>query len=303
MKKTFKLLLFLIIFSFTTVVNATTYYVTGEGARVRSSAKNSDNVIGRLSYGQKIDVISLENGWYKIKFKDGYGYVTHRFVSAVEETSTSNTIGLTKTKTNLKKKNLGSSKTITTIPKKAIVKVISQDAKWTLVQYNEKQGYVKTKSLSFASKPNEEVVGTYNIKYTVKNKSRKKNINKSVQRLDNVVIKDGEKFSFLKTVGTDGYLNAPEFKKKSKVYGGGVSEVATSLYLSIRDAQRNNCFINVTEQNRHSSKTPYAMLGEEAMIDLKNNKDLEFVNKSGKTIKIYSYVNGYIVSFVITTSL
>lgn len=300
MKKTFKLLLFIILFSITIVVNAATYYVTGDGVRVRSTPENADNVIGKLNYGDVIDVIDIENSWYKIKFGDGYGYITSRYVSKVEDENTSDTIALVKEKTSLKKSNSASSKTITSIPKNAVVKVLDEKSNWSFVEYNEKTGYVKTKVLKKVTNNKETAVGTYTVNYSLSNSARKSNINKSVKKLNNVVIKDGEKFSFIKTVGKTGYAKAPEFNKKKTIYGGGLSQVATSLYLSVRDAQRNGCHIEVKEQNRYGSKTPYAKLGEEAIIDIKNNKDLVFVNRSGKNLKLYSYVNGNNVSFVIS---
>ena len=301
MKKTLKLfLLFITLFSITLKVNATTYYVTGDGVRVRSTPENADNVIGKLNYGDIIDVVGLENSWYKIKYGDGYGYITYRYVSKIEDEYTSKTIAYLKEKTSLKKSNSSSSKTITTIPKNAVVKVLIEKSNWTFVEYNEKTGYVKTKLLKKYTNTEENFVGTYTINYSLDNSARKNNISKSISKLNNIVIKKGEKFSFIKSIGKNGYSKAPEFNKKKKVYGGGISEVATSLYLSLRDAQRNGCHINVTEQNRYGSKTPYAKLGEEAIIDLKNNKDLVFVNKSGKNIKIYSNVSGNNVSFAIS---
>ena len=302
MKKKIKLfLLLIVVFSYSSVVNASTYYVTGDGVRIRSSAENTaDNVIGKLNYGDKIEVIDLENSWYKIKYGNGYGYITYRYVSNIEDTYVSNTIALLKSKTNLKKSDSSSSKTVIKIPKKAVVKVLKETSKWSLVEYNEKIGYVKTKLLEKYSNTNEEAVGTYTVNYSLSNSSRKKNINKSIGKLNKVVIKPGETFSFINTVGKSGYLKAPEFNKKEKVYGGGLSQVATSLYLSIRDAKNNGCYINVIEQNRYTDITPYAKLGEEAMIDIKNNKDLVFINKSDKTIKIYAKVSGNNISFTIS---
>lgn len=300
MKKTFKFLLFIILFSITTVVNAATHYITGDGVRVRSTPENADNIIGKLNYGDEIEVVDFDGSWYKIKFGDGYGYVTYRYVSKVEDSNTTHTIALLKEKTSLKKSNSSSSKTITSIPKNAVVKVLKENSNWSYVEYNEKLGYVKTKLLNKHTNKKEIAVGTYTINYSLSDSARKSNITKSAKKLNEVVIKNGEKFSFIKKVGKSGYSKAPEFNKKVSVNGGGLSEVATSLYLSIRDAQRNGCHIEVIEQNRYGSKTPYAKLGEEAMIDLKNNKDLVFVNKSGKKIKVYSNVTGDNVSFVIS---
>ena len=294
-------ILFILLFSFGENVNAASYYVTGDGVRVRSSAENlEDNVIGKLNYGDKVEVIDLENSWYKIKYNDDYGYVTYRYISKLEDSYKTNSIGLLKSKVGLKEKNSSSSKTIVYIPKNGVVKVLEKKSKWSLVEYNEKVGYVKTNQLKMYTKLTETVIGSYTINYSLSNSARNSNINKSMKRLNNIVIKSGEKFSFLDRVERNGYLNAIEFNKKEKVSGGGLSEVATALYLTIRDAKRNDCYINVLEQNRYSSKTPYAKIGEEAMIDIENNKDLVFINKSDKNIKIYSNVSGNNVSFVIS---
>lgn len=293
--------IFVLFFSSTLLVNAATYYVTGTGVRVRSTPENKDNnIIGKLNYGDIIDVIELDHSWYKIKYNDGYGYITYRYVSVLENSYVTNTIALLKEKANLKKSYSSSSSNLTTMPKGAVVKVLKERNDWAFVQYNEKLGFIQVNKLQKYTKSSEKVVGAWTINYSLNNSSRKKNIAKSMSKLNNVVIKPNEKFSFIKTVGKSGYLKAPEFKKSKKVLGGGLSEVSTSLYLTLRDAQRNTCNINITEQNRYGTKTPYAKLGEEAMIDLKRNKDLVFVNKSGKTIKIYSNVNDNNVSFVVS---
>lgn len=301
MKKWLKVLfIFIVFFSFSLIVNASTYYVTGDGVRVRSTPENKENnIIGKLNYGDIIDIIELKNSWYKIKFNDSYGYVTNRYVSIEENNSKTNTIATLKSKTSLKKKKSTSSKNIATMPKGAVVKVIAQKGKWAYVQYNERFGYVKISKLKKYSRSSETVVGAYSINYAINNKSRKINIANSMSKVNNIVIKPNGKFSFINVVGKS-YLNAPEFNKKIKVLGGGLSQVASSLYLTVRDAQRNGCHINVLEQNRYGSQTSYAKLGEEAMIDLINNKDLVFVNKSNKTIKIYSNISGNNTSFVIS---
>ena len=119
-------------------------------------------------------------------------------------------------------------------------------------------------------------------------------------RLTNAVTKKGKQFSFISVVGKTGYVNAPEFSSSKKLVGGGLSQLATSLYLALRDAQRNGCYVSITEQNRYGSKTPYAALGEEAYIDLQKNIDLKFTNKSGKSLRIYTYVSNDSVSVVVT---
>ena len=299
MKKTIKLLFLLLVFSFIVTVNASTYYITGDGVRVRSTPRNEDNIIGKLNYGDVIDVISFDNSWYKIRFGNGYGYVTYRYVSKVEDSNLSNTIAVLKEKVSLKKSSSSSSSSITSIPKNSAVIVLKEKSDWSYVHYNEKNGYVKTKTLKKYTNKKEFAVGVYSVNYSIKNSNRKKNITKSAKKLNEVTIKNNQKFSFIKTIGKSGYSKAPEFNSKESINGGGISQVSTSLYLAIRDAQRNGYHINVTEQNRYGSKTPYAKLGEEAIIDLKGNKDLVFTNKSGKKLKLYSNITDDTVSIVL----
>lgn len=302
MKKRFLkfIFIFVLFFSSTLFVNAATYYVTGNGVRVRSTPENKDNVIGKLNYGDIIDVVGLEHSWYKIKYNGDYGYITYRYVSVLENSYKTHTIALLKEKTNLKKSYSTSASNITSIPKGAVVKVLKEKNQWAFVQFNEKLGFVQVSKLNKYTKSSETVVGAWTINYSINNSARKSNISKSMSKLNNTVIKPNEKFSFIKVVGKSGYSKAPEFNKNKKVLGGGLSQVSTSLYLALRDAQRNECNINITEQNRYGSKTPYAKLGEEAMIDLKKNKDLVFINKSGKKMKIYTNINESNISFVVS---
>ena len=309
MKKTLKLILLLIVavisFNVSSVKAAKhyTYYITGDGVRVRSTPKNANNIIGKLNYGDIIEVVKLENSWYKIKYGKGYGYVTYRYVSKLEDSYSSKTIALLNQKTYLKASNSNSSKSIISIPKNGVVIVLSEKSGWAYVHYNEQTGYVKTSTLKKYTNKKEMAVGVYTISYSLNNSNRNKNINTSSKKINKVSIKNGANFSFISKIGKKGYYNSPEFNSNEKIYGGGISQVSTALYLAVRDAQRNNYHINVTEQNRYGSKTSYAKLGEESMINLSNNKDLVFKNKSGKTMKIYSYVSGYTVSIVISIVL
>lgn len=50
------------------------------GLRVRSGAGLNYRVLGTLKYGSKVSVVSSSSGWYKIKFNNGYGYVSSSYV-------------------------------------------------------------------------------------------------------------------------------------------------------------------------------------------------------------------------------
>ncbi|WP_334299730.1 SH3 domain-containing protein [Terrisporobacter sp.] len=36
--------------------------------------------IGSLSKGTKVEIVESKNGWYKIKYKSGYGYISASYV-------------------------------------------------------------------------------------------------------------------------------------------------------------------------------------------------------------------------------
>ena len=51
---------------------------------VRKGDSSSDDALGKLSEGDKVDIVEdASNGWYKIKYKDGYGYILKKYVIAI----------------------------------------------------------------------------------------------------------------------------------------------------------------------------------------------------------------------------
>uniref|UniRef100_UPI00260A6FC6 SH3 domain-containing protein n=1 Tax=Terrisporobacter sp. TaxID=1965305 RepID=UPI00260A6FC6 len=55
--------------------------VNTNSLNVRSGASTSYSKIGTLSRGAKVEIVNTEsNGWYKIKFGNGYGYVSSSYV-------------------------------------------------------------------------------------------------------------------------------------------------------------------------------------------------------------------------------
>ena len=59
--------------------------VTAENLNVRSGYGTSYAVIGTLSKGTKVQIIETNNGWYKILFNGGYGYVSSVYVDIDED--------------------------------------------------------------------------------------------------------------------------------------------------------------------------------------------------------------------------
>ena len=56
----------------------------GSTLRVRKSASTSSTILGYLSPNQKVEIVSESNGWYKIKFNNGYGYVSENYINIID---------------------------------------------------------------------------------------------------------------------------------------------------------------------------------------------------------------------------
>ena len=58
---------------------------------VRSGPSTSDAKIGSLSQNTKVEIVSSTNGWYKIKYGTGYGYVSATYINIGAAGNTGNT--------------------------------------------------------------------------------------------------------------------------------------------------------------------------------------------------------------------
>lgn len=82
-----KSILFLFIsFFLCTEAFADYYRVTASnGLNVRASANKNSEVLGQLSQGNVVDVISIENGWANINYNGWQGYVSTSYLTAVTD--------------------------------------------------------------------------------------------------------------------------------------------------------------------------------------------------------------------------
>ena len=77
--------------------------VNTSSLNVRSKANTSSSKLGSLKKGSKIEIVEkTSNGWYKIKFKKGYGYVSGSYISNVKSVSNSNNNGSSSSNTEVK---------------------------------------------------------------------------------------------------------------------------------------------------------------------------------------------------------
>lgn len=129
--------------------------------------------------------------------------------------------------------------------------------------------------------------------------NRRHNISNGVQTLQSALLKPGEEFSTVATLGavdnTTGYLPELVIKENRTVpeYGGGLCQVSTTLFRSVLDAG-----LEVTERRNHSYRVSYyePPIGLDATIYLPK-PDLRFVNNTSAHVLVQGRVVGSKVIF------
>ncbi|UPA29342.1 SH3 domain-containing protein [Terrisporobacter glycolicus] len=121
---------------------------------VRSSGSTNSSKLGTLSKGAIVEIVKVDkNGWYKIKYKKGYGYVSSSYVVDINSNDNSNNssngeIVIKKGKINTERLNVrsdtsASSSKLGTLSKGTVVEIIKVDKNgWYKIKYKRGYGYV-----------------------------------------------------------------------------------------------------------------------------------------------------------------
>lgn len=129
--------------------SSTTKYVNTTSLNFRSGPSTSYSVIGKLSSGTKVEVISTSNGWSKIKYDGKTGYVSSKYLSSSAPESSNTTTKYVNTSTlNVRSGPSTSYSVIGTLSSGTKIGVISTSNGWSKIKYNNKTGYVSSEYLS-----------------------------------------------------------------------------------------------------------------------------------------------------------
>ena len=131
-----------------TSVTTTTKYVTASSLNVRSGASTSYSVIGKLSKGSKVEVISTSNGWSKIKYDGRTGYVSSQYLSSSAPELSTTTKYVTASSLNVRSGASTTYSVIGKLSKGSKVEVISTSNGWSKIKYDGRTGYVSSQYLS-----------------------------------------------------------------------------------------------------------------------------------------------------------
>ena len=69
------------------VSNEKTVVITTNVLNVRDNPTTNSNVIGKLKYNSVVIAVAEENGWYKIKYNNGYAYISSAYAKGQDELS------------------------------------------------------------------------------------------------------------------------------------------------------------------------------------------------------------------------
>lgn len=71
-------------------------FVTAKDLNVRTSSDTSSNgnIIGKLSYGEEVEPLTLENGWYKINYQNKDGWISKLYTHGIVDKPIDNIVNL-----------------------------------------------------------------------------------------------------------------------------------------------------------------------------------------------------------------
>lgn len=122
------------------------------------------------------------------------------------------------------------------------------------------------------------ILGEFRTSFARSSKSRKQNIRTAAGKINQTIVYPGEEFStrdlLIPFSKENGYLPAGTIVQGKVVnsYGGGVCQVATTLYNAVLNAE-----LAVIERHPHSMKVSYIEVGRDAAI-AESSMDFRFVN-------------------------
>ncbi|WP_053368797.1 VanW family protein [Bacillus sp. FJAT-27245] len=127
----------------------------------------------------------------------------------------------------------------------------------------------------------EELVASYTTKFDSKVAGRAKNIELSAQAINNVIVGEGDIFSFNTMVGPSdeahGYQPAKEIVNKQLVMGigGGICQTSSTLFNAV-----DQLGVEYVEKHNHSLSVGYVPAGRDATVSY-GGPDFRFKNTTG----------------------
>ena len=152
---------------------------TIDGVSVRSTNSASGKYLGSLYTGDKVEIVEkTSNGWYKIKYKNSYAYISKTVINlsgtkVIDNVLNTGTV-YNATKLTVRKSNSTSSKFLGYLPKGTKVEIVrATSTNWYKIKYKNSYVYVKGNYIKLTK--SKKVTSRENINNS--NSSDRKNLN------------------------------------------------------------------------------------------------------------------------------
>lgn len=133
--------------------SATVGYIktNGTNLNVRKSASTGSSILGSLRNGTQVTIVETLNGWYKISYGSGYGYISSSYVSLSGQSVSAGTVGYVKTSgtsLNVRRSASTSSSVLGTLSNGTQVEIVETLSGWYKIKYGSSYGYVSSSYIS-----------------------------------------------------------------------------------------------------------------------------------------------------------
>ncbi|MBE7012546.1 MAG: hypothetical protein E7416_00495 [Ruminococcaceae bacterium] len=141
-----------------------------------------------------------------------------------------------------------------------------------------------------------DCLGTYTTKYNPGEVGRTKNVSLAARNINNVVLKQGDVFSYNALVGerteARGFAGAKVYAGGEVVdgLGGGICQVSSTLYNAVLYAD-----LEIVSRTAHSLPVAYVSLGRDATVSY-GSIDFKFKNQYADPVKITAHASGGILT-------
>lgn len=144
-----------------------------------------------------------------------------------------------------------------------------------------------------------DCLGTYTTRYNAGEVGRTKNVTLAARAINNIVLENGQVFSYNGIVGerstARGYAGAKVYANGEVVegLGGGICQVSSTLYNAVLYAD-----LQVVSRTCHSLPVAYVPLGRDATVAY-GSIDFKFKNQYDSPVKVSSSVGGGVLTISI----
>ncbi|MBC6696205.1 SH3 domain-containing protein [Terrisporobacter mayombei] len=139
--------------------------VTKSNLNVRKGPSTSYSILGTLASGSKVEIVGTDSktGWYKIKYKNDYGYVSNDYITIQNSSNDTNppasttTLGVTKSNLNVRKGPSTSYSILGTLTSGSKVEIVATDSKtgWYKIKYKNDYGYISNDYVTVQNSSND----------------------------------------------------------------------------------------------------------------------------------------------------